>query len=115
MSRRREGQILEIEFSILDAALELQRLGADVYGFSLAKTISEMSGSRSLTAHGTLYKALSRLVDRGLLESAWEAAEVAEEAGRPRRRLYTVTGEGARAAASQVAERSVSVRKVALA
>ena len=33
----------------------------------------EQSGSRALTAHGTLYKALGRLEERGLLTSAWGA------------------------------------------
>jgi DNA-binding PadR family transcriptional regulator len=57
----------------------------------------EKSGSRSLTAHGTLYKALSRLEEFGLLTSRWEDAAAAVE-GRPRRRLYELTGEGARVA-----------------
>ena len=56
----------------------------------------EQRGSRSLTAHGTLYKALGRLEEFGLLASHWEDAAAAE--GRPRRRLYELTGEGARVA-----------------
>ena len=46
------------------------------------------------SAHGTLYKALGRLEKAGLLESDWEDAGAAEADGRPRRRLYTVTGAG---------------------
>ena len=34
----------------------------------------EQSGSRSLTGHGTLYKALGRLEEFGLLTSRWEDA-----------------------------------------
>ena len=56
----------------------------------------EQRGSRALTGHGTLYKALGRLEAFGLLSSRWEAAAAAE--GRPRRRLYELTGEGARVA-----------------
>jgi DNA-binding PadR family transcriptional regulator len=67
----------------------------------------EQSGSRALTAHGTLYKALGRLEERGLLTSVWEDA-AAE--GRPRRRLYELTGEGARVArAEQATARSPRV------
>lgn len=49
-----------------------------------------------MTAHGTLYKALARLEEFGLLTSSWEDAAAVE--GRPRRRLYELTGKGAAAA-----------------
>src|SRR5215216_518827 len=68
---------------------------ATFHGFGLAQNMREESGSRSLTAHGTLYKALGRLEEFGLLSSRWEDAAAAE--GRPRRRLYELTREGARA------------------
>ena len=61
----------------------------------------EQSGSRALTGHGTLYKALGRLEEFGLLSSRWEDAAAAE--GRPRRRLYELTGEGARVAEQALA------------
>jgi len=66
------------------------------HGFGLAQAMREQSGSRSLTGHGTLYKALGRLEEFGLLASRWEDPAAAE--GRPRRRLYELTGEGARVA-----------------
>src|SRR6266508_890636 len=69
----------------------------------ILQTMREHSGSRSLTAHGTLYKALSRLEEFGLLTSRWEDAAAAVE-GRPRRRLYQLTGEGARVAERARAE-----------
>jgi DNA-binding PadR family transcriptional regulator len=56
----------------------------------------EQQGSRSLTAHGTLYKALGRLEELGLLASSWE--DPADVGGRPRRRLYELTGRGIHAA-----------------
>jgi len=62
----------------------------------------EHGGSRSLTAHGTLYKALGRLEEFGLLTSRWEDAAAAE--GRPRRRLYELTPRGARVAQQSLAE-----------
>ena len=94
MPRRKPGTLLPIETEILEAALSL--LGAreeSFYGFALAQTLREQSGSRSLTSHGTLYKALGRLEERGLLSSSWEDADAAR--GRPRRRLYELTGQGA--------------------
>jgi DNA-binding PadR family transcriptional regulator len=47
---------------------------ATFHGFGLAQIMRERSGSRSLTAHGTLCKALARLEEFGLVTSRWEAA-----------------------------------------
>ena len=58
---------------------------------------SEQGGSRSLTGHGTLYKALARLERFGLLASSWEQGGAD---GRPRRRLYVLTLQGAQVAAA---------------
>jgi len=57
----------------------------------------EREAARRLTAHGTLYKALGRMQTAGLLASRWESADSAADDGRPRRRLYEVTGAGAQA------------------
>jgi PadR family transcriptional regulator len=106
MPRRKPGTLLPLETEILEAALSVQHAGdATFHGFGLAQTMREQSGSRALTAHGTLYKALSRLEEFGLLTSRWEDAAVAE--GRPRRRLYELTGEGARAAGGARAGKAV--------
>lgn len=45
---------------------------------------------------GTLYPLLLRFEREGLLTSKWEEVDAKEE-GRPRRRLYTITGSGQRA------------------
>ncbi len=97
MPRRKPGTLLPLESEILEAALALQRSGQSTFhGFGLAQTMREQAGSRSLTGHGTLYKALGRLEEFGLLASRWEDPDAAE--GRPRRRLYELTGQGALAA-----------------
>jgi PadR family transcriptional regulator, regulatory protein PadR len=94
MPRRKPGALLPIEVDILEAGLSRRRDENDEFhGFELAQQIA---GGRRLTAHGTLYKALGRLEDAGLLASRWEEEALATQEGRPRRRLYTVTGEGAR-------------------
>jgi PadR family transcriptional regulator PadR len=74
---------------------------ATFHGFGLARAIREQGAARSLTAHGTLYKALSRLEEFGLLTSRWEDAAAVE--GRPRRRLYELTRQGAHAAEQALA------------
>ena len=87
---------MPLEAEILGTALSMLRSGEPTFhGFGLAQTMREQSGSRALTGHGTLYKALNRLEEFGLLASRWE--EEAPE-GRPRRRLYALTPKGARVA-----------------
>ena len=98
MPRRKPGTVLPLEFKILEAGLALQIQNEPVYGFSLARAITEADSARSLTAHGTLYKALGRMAEAGLLEAAWEDPDLAEIENRPRRRLYKVTGHGAEVA-----------------
>jgi DNA-binding PadR family transcriptional regulator len=68
--------------------------------------IRDDADSERLTAHGTLYKALGRLADSGLLEHRWEDAEAALAEGRPRRRLYRLTGQGQRSLAVILGERA---------
>ena len=73
------------------------------HGYDLASE----TGLRS----GTLYPILVRLADRKIVEDCWEEDE---PAGRPRRHLYQLTGDGlatptaALAAASAVASRAAS-------
>jgi PadR family transcriptional regulator, regulatory protein PadR len=84
---------------ILEGGVELQRDNGSFYGFGIARELASGEGS-SLISHGTLYKALNRMASMGMLESEWEAAQIAENEGRPRRRLYRVTAEGARVLAA---------------
>ena len=103
MSRRKAGTLLPLELRILEAGLDLQRSEGSFHGFLLAAQISRLddgASGRPLTAHGTLYKALARMTDDGLLTGEWEDPSIAEQAGRPRRRLYTVTSDGAIALAA---------------
>jgi DNA-binding PadR family transcriptional regulator len=103
MPRRRPGTLLPLETEILGVALTMLRSGQPTFhGFGLAQAMREQRGSRALTGHGTLYKALSRLEEFGLLTSRWEDPAAVE--GRPRRRLYELTGQGARAAEQVLAD-----------
>lgn len=97
MPRRKPGTLLPLETEILELALSMLRSGQGAFhGFGLAQKMREQSGSRSLTGHGTLYKALGRLEEFGLLASRWEDPAAAD--GRPRRRLYELTKQGAEVA-----------------
>jgi PadR family transcriptional regulator, regulatory protein PadR len=103
MPRRKAGTLLPLETEILQVALLMQRSQrATFHGFGLADAMREQTESRSLTGHGTLYKALHRLEVFGMLSSRWEDAAAVE--GRPRRRLYELTAQGAAAATQALAE-----------
>lgn len=102
MPRRRPGSLLPLEVSILAVCLDAGEAGS--HGFALAKAIADAGDSRALTATGTLYRALHRLDEAGLVESWWEDPNEAADAGRPRRRCYRITGAGATALASANAD-----------
>ncbi|MDP3207624.1 MAG: helix-turn-helix transcriptional regulator [Rhodoglobus sp.] len=107
--RRKAGSLISIEAEILEAALRLRRSGEDrFHGFLIAKQLEHGAAAGTLTAHGTLYKALGRLETAGLLESNWEDPEIAAAAGRPRRRLYEITGSAERALAVHRAQTASS-------
>ena len=99
--RRAAGAILPLEASILLAAAALGREGdPEFHGFAMAKRLRDVDTARRLTAHGTLYKALGRMEAAGLLASRWEDPNLAADEGRPRRRLYRITGAGTSALAA---------------
>jgi DNA-binding PadR family transcriptional regulator len=107
MPRRKPGQLLALETDLLAAVAARQSVsGEGSYGYQLAGALAAGAGGRRLLGHGTLYKALARLTDQGLLESWWE--ELDEGGQRPRRRFYRITaaGQAARSrAAAQAAPR----------
>lgn len=93
--RRKPGQLVPLEISICISAWTLRREDtAEFHGYELAKLLREQSDARLLTAYGTLYRALIRLEDMGLLTSRWEDPEIPARENRPGRRLYSLTGKG---------------------
>jgi len=93
MPRRKAGTLLPLELRVLEIAREAQSDRKPLYGFALASALSG-DGGKSLTGHGTLYKALARMADAGLLETEWENPDIAETERRPRRRLYRISSKG---------------------
>lgn len=102
--RRKPGTLVPIEVSILSAGVSLALGGSpEFHGYAVARELKEREEARRLTAHGTLYRALGRLEEAGLLLSRLEDPEVAAAEQRPRRRLYHITAEGEKALATEQA------------
>jgi DNA-binding PadR family transcriptional regulator len=73
----------------------LEDPAAQRYGLELC----ELAGLPS----GTIYPILARLEGAGWVDSAWEDPAVHEAAGRPRRRFYRITEDGAEQARAALA------------
>lgn len=82
-----------IAFDILLALLD-----EDAHGYAIMRSVEERSGGTTSLHAGTLYRALSRLVDAGLIV---ELEEPPEEGTDERRRYYRVTPSGRRVAAAE--------------
>ena len=80
----------------------LERPSKSWYGLELAK--------HAEIGSATIYQVMLRLERAGLLKASWESIDPAE-AGRPRRRLYRLTGKGADVGTRMVAEYKPRVRQ----
>jgi DNA-binding PadR family transcriptional regulator len=74
----------------------------DAHGYAILQDIAERSG-RSRPHAGTLYRAIARMVDAGLLQ---ELESDGAESGDERRRYYRMTGLGRRVAEAEAARLS---------
>ena len=106
--RRKPGELLPLERAICREAVDL---GDEFHGYQMAKRLQEVVDSRMLIAHGTLYRALSRLEDMGLLKSHWEDPRIPARENRPGRRLYSLTALGKTVAADKTVTVPAATRK----
>ena len=75
---------------------------AELHGYAIMQALAEMTGGRETVLPGTLYAALARMVDEGLVEERHGPA--GDVSGGPKRRYYKSTRLG-RAAARAESER----------
>lgn len=97
------GALTPMEFEIL-----LSLAAGDRHGYAIIQDIGERSGGTLTVRPGTLYRAISRLLDAGLIQ------EVAgDQGGDERRRYYSLTRAGRQAAAveSQRLERQLATAR----
>jgi DNA-binding PadR family transcriptional regulator len=96
--RRKAGTLVPLEAAICRAAVRLGQGGRhEFHGYEMARHLGGEGDQRLLTAYGTLYRALGRLEEMGLLKSRREDPRIAARENRPLRRLYTLTALGERA------------------
>src|SRR5437773_3074914 len=88
-----EGEMLK---GHLDMIVLAALSAGPAHGYAVIEEIKRRSGQAFDLPEGTVYPALHRLEDAGLLASRWETAE----SGR-RRRVYTLTKRGSRALTDQ--------------
>jgi len=96
--RRKPGELIPFESELIEAATKLKQLGIEeFYGFQISQHIedtrlnrlpkpSKLQKLRAIVGYGTLYRALGRLQEMGILASRWEELPTGEN--RPRRRYY---------------------------
>ncbi|MDF1605701.1 PadR family transcriptional regulator [Nocardioides sp. YIM 152315] len=82
--------------------------GGERHGYAIAGEVGTLSEGRIRLTAGTLYGALTRLAESGLVEASGE-----ERVDGRRRRYYRITGAGQSALAEQVAHLQATVRAVA--
>lgn len=84
-----------VAFEILLALADEAR-----HGYAILKDVESRTGGRMALHAGTLYRALARLTEDGLLEELEEGEEDADSSD-GRRRYYRLTGLGRRVAVAE--------------
>jgi PadR family transcriptional regulator PadR len=106
---------MEPDAELLPGTLDLLILKAlslgSLHGYGVLLRIGQMSGGALAIEQGALYPALSRLENRGLLESAWGVSDNNRKA-----KYYTLTATGRRQLREETKswERIVSAMSLAL-
>lgn len=90
------SQLRSVEFEVLITLAQ-----GDRHGYAVIQETAERTGGRVRLETGTLYRALKRLVEAGLVRPA--GRRPAGPAADQRRRYYAITVAGRRAAAAEAA------------
>ena len=85
--RRKPGHLLPLEAAVCQAARNLDCF----HGYEMAKRLQEGTDARLLIAHGTLYRALARLLESALIEELESRDPKNDD---ERRRYYRLTTRG---------------------
>jgi DNA-binding PadR family transcriptional regulator len=103
-SRDSSLPLTPISFEVL-----LALLAGELHGYAILQAVEGRLSARLPLRTGTIYRALARLMDEGLIERGGAAAEDDD----PRRRYYRITAHGratARAEARRLADQVEAAR-----
>jgi DNA-binding PadR family transcriptional regulator len=106
---RDPNQLLPLKHATYQILLALGD-GESLHGYAVMQAIADMTSGRETILPGTLYAALARMVDEGLVEESEPRADTAS--GGPPRRYYRRTAFG-RAVARAESERLRALLEVA--
>lgn len=106
---RDPAELLPLKHAVYQILLALGD-GESLHGYAVMQAIGEMTNGRETVLPGTLYAALARMVDEGLVE---ESAPRNDTSGGPPRRYYRRTSFG-RAVARAESERMRVLLDIAL-
>ncbi len=93
----------------LDAMVLGALQSGGLHGYEISKRINAQGGEAIRLKEGQLYPILHRLENQGSIASEWEQADIA---GKPARRVYTITEQGRGQLAVQRADWQNFVRSV---
>ena len=88
----RPGPLPDVVFHILVALADNER-----HGYSVMQEVAALTDGRVRLSPGTLYGAIQRMLEQGLIEEVRGAKAAADE----RRRFYRITPDGRRAAIAE--------------
>jgi DNA-binding PadR family transcriptional regulator len=81
----------------------------DRHGYSIMQDVAMRTGGKVKLSPGTLYSAIRRMLEQGLIEELFESPD--PSSSDERRRYYRITRLGKRAAAAEVARLSALVKQ----
>src|SRR4029453_7717865 len=106
---RDPAELIPLKQSTYQVLLALDD-GESLHGYAIMQAVSAMTGGRETILPGTLYAALARMVDEGLVEESEPRGD--DPSGGPPRRYYKRTAFG-RAVARAESERLRALLAVA--
>ena len=94
------GELLPLTPVVLNILLALA--DGERHGYGIMLEVRERTGGRVRLGPGTLYGAIKRLKESGVIEESWEKPDTGEDPDDERRRYYRLTGFGGEVLAAEV-------------
>jgi DNA-binding PadR family transcriptional regulator len=108
MPRKRQDQTAQTPLTPAELYILLSLADGEKHGYAILQGVDETSNGKIKLNTGTLYRAIKRLLDAGLIG---EAERPAEETVDERRKYYYLADDGRRAASDEVARLEQIVRE----